>query len=182
MNYSIADLRPSRLKTYYKYDDRVNLWTTRELIWTCQMPPFNINSKSKGEVSSQPQTQRNWIHLNKTHQTAKRINITSVQPGKRPRLRWSTQSGLSVTKGCTVQPFDGSFRTSEKKAIAPQTPNTLSSSLLKLLRQTKTLTPGLLLMSSPCDMKVFYVEECLRNWLRHGKFKLGGDDLFANWK
>jgi len=26
MNYSIADLRPSRLKTFYKYDDRVNLW------------------------------------------------------------------------------------------------------------------------------------------------------------
>ena len=25
MNYSIADLRPSRLKTFYKYDDRVNL-------------------------------------------------------------------------------------------------------------------------------------------------------------
>ena len=59
MNYSIADLRPSRLKTFYKYDDRVNLWTTRELIWTCQMPPFNINSKSKGEISCQPQTQRN---------------------------------------------------------------------------------------------------------------------------
>ena len=26
MNYSVADLRPSRLKTFYKYDDRVNLW------------------------------------------------------------------------------------------------------------------------------------------------------------
>ena len=155
---------------------------TWELIWICQMPPFNINSKSKGEISCQPQTQRNWTHLNKTHQTEKRINIISVQQGKRPRLSWSTQSGLSVTKGYTIQPFNGSFRTSEKKDIAPPTSNTLSSSLLKLLRQTKTLTPGLLLMSSPCDMKVFCVQECLRNWLRHGNFKLEGDDLFTNWK
>ena len=26
VNDSIADLRPSRLKTFYKYDDRVHLW------------------------------------------------------------------------------------------------------------------------------------------------------------
>ena len=143
---------------------------TWELIWICQMSPFNINSKPKGEISSQPQTQRNWIHLNKTHQTAKRINITSVQLGKRPRFRWSTQSGLSVTKGYTVQPFNGSFRTSKKKDIAPQTSNTLSSCLLKLLRQTKTLTPGLLLMSCPCDGKVLCVGVCLRNWIRHKNF------------
>ena len=153
---------------------------TWELIWICQMSPFNINNKSKGEISSQPQTQRNWTHLNKTHQTEKRINITSVQLGKRPRLRWNTQSGLSVTKGYTIQPFNGSFRTSEKKDIAPQTSNTLSSFLLKLLRQTKTLTLGLLLMSSPFDGKVLCVQVCLRNWFRHENFKLWGVDLFAN--
>ncbi len=136
---------------------------TWELIWICQMSPFNINRKSKGEIQANLRHSVIEPTYNKTHQTEKCINITSVQLGKRPRLRWNTQSGLSVTKGYTIQPFNGSFRTSEKKDIAPQTSNILSSSLLKLLRQTKTLTPGLLLMSSPFDGKVLCVQVCLRN-------------------